>query len=183
MDPPLNQNDVQSLREEVLNKLSPKEKAVFLFVEHLLQVERDFKPEKEDQILTIGWKYGRTTSQIYEAALKGNIFMLPTPEGQQFASFSWTTGYDSTPERRAQFQSYEKFLEEFPSRGSSDIRILDRLGSIVFNANLGNLKGTESWWSAATDTIEYPIMVQNRDRTVIYRNPSHIEAFGDAAHA
>jgi hypothetical protein len=159
-------------RERVLISLSPKEQAIFLFVEHLIQVEKNFQP-KQGQTLSITWNYGRTTQYLYEESLKGNTFLLPVPRAGHYEAFSWVVGYTFDPENRKKFTSYEKYIKAYPSFGSSDIRIIDRGTDIVFNANLGSLKGTESWWEAATKEIEYPILVEDHSGTVIYKNPAY----------
>jgi hypothetical protein len=153
--------DNVALREKILTTLSPKEQAIFLFVEHLAQFERDFQPEP-GQILSIAWDSSRTTQQIYEEALKGNTGRLPVPYGGHYDSFGWMTWYKRDPSRK-----------QYPTLGSSDIRIVERGQSLVFEANGSTLKGTRSWWEAATKDIEYPILVENGDTTPVYKNPAY----------
>lgn len=167
-------DQLDTRREELLKSLSPKEEAIFKFLEHLGKLEKQPR-SKNDPKLKISWDYGISTEKRVNAALSGNTSLLPVPRKGRYTTFEWFTGYKLDLDVRRQYKSLEEYRAAFPSKGSSDIRIYDMGDSLRFFANTGSFEGVEKDWAEAVDDIPYPIQVKDR-HGFRYENPAYRKA-------
>lgn len=143
--------NMKGVERQELDNLSPKEKAVLSFVEHLSEVK-----SKNSDVM-IEWILGLSSDEILEEVRSGDLSEFPVPKGNRFIVFSWVVFDDLTSDPSC-------------SRGSSDIRIFDTDRGLKFIANTGSLAEMEKEWTEALVDIDYPMFVVDK-QGFRYENP------------
>ncbi|MBU0570140.1 hypothetical protein KKB40_05195 [Patescibacteria group bacterium] len=166
----------KSQREELLKQLSPKEAAMFRFLEHLVELEETPR-EYDEPGVKVSWDYGFSTRSKVDGILEGDTYKIPLPHEGKYITFGWIIGYDYfEPEMKKKYPKYKDFADACPSKGSSDIRIFDLGNHLSLQANIGRLEGMEQELKDAFDEEPYPVKVEDREGFE-YFNPAY-EAHG-----
>lgn len=177
---------VLSGREEEISRLletfEVHEKALFRFLVHLAQLEKDSQDKPVDTVVPlIGWNFGYTTQDLLHMAVDNQTFPL-SDLNNHYDVMSWQYGINT---KHPDYHSYIKNIDEesvykFLDKkhgGSSDVRIIhygvdQQRKALRFFANMGSLKGMEEDFKKAFDNESYPVFCEDRSG-FHYENPAY----------
>lgn len=148
------------LHEELLSSLTPIQKALLSTVKNIYSLEKEFS-SKPDQKLSVGWTYlskSVSTGKLLEEILGGNISALPLtePNSRYYEEFKFLIHTDNK------------------TLGFEDVRIKNKGDHLLFQGNVGTLKGTEEIWERMLGSIDFPIEIVDMDHN-IFRNPARVK--------
>lgn len=168
-------------REALLSKLTPKQSAMFNFMEHL--VEQTQRPDLGplQPRVRITWQNRTIHDAMTRLIREQDLYSLNLPS-HTYGIFGWTIGYAIDPDKdniddENLFRQVMKLRKFTPTRGNWEIRIVDRGENILLLANGGGFSEMTREWEDAVGSIPYPMVVEDKNN-LRFENQAYKAKFG-----